>query len=225
MSYGGNQDEGQDGGQDEGGAYMPTGTYRGRAVEWALAETNDGKEQIAVLFEFLDEAHVGKRMTWYGSFSDTQLRDGRTVAEMTLDALRTMGWQGDDVSNIAALPDEVSLVVGQDTYNGVSKSKIKFVNGKAGLAIKAPMPVDKAKAFAARMKGLAVKSRQQGSAPAAARAPQQQSRGQQQPQRGGQQQGRGGQQPQRQQNDRHPNAPGNDEDIPQFDENGNPLAF
>ena len=48
---------------------------------------------------------------------------------------------------------EVSLVVENEEYEGKWSTKIKWVNSPGGLAMKSQLPADKAKAFAAKMKG------------------------------------------------------------------------
>jgi hypothetical protein len=62
--------------------------------------------------------------------------------------------------------NEVSLVVELEEYNGQTQAKVKWVNrsGAAGVAMNARMGDDQRRAFAARMKGAAVASRQQQAA-------------------------------------------------------------
>lgn len=127
---------------------IEAGTYRARAVEGALGETSTGKEQVAVVFELLD---VQQRITWYGYFSDKTL-------ESTFKALRTAGWRGQDLSDLSDLSredaPEVNLVVEHEAdQKGTVRARVRWVNSTGGVGLKAALAPDKAKAFAARMKG------------------------------------------------------------------------
>lgn len=133
---------------------LDAGTYRAQAIEAALGETDSGKEQIAVRFRLLDVE--GQEITWYGYFTDKTL-------ETTFKALRTAGWKGQDLSDLSDLcggeTPEVNLVVEHETYEnpqtGESKTRarVRWVNGTGGLALKKALDPNKAKSFAARMKG------------------------------------------------------------------------
>lgn len=144
---------------------LPAGRYRARAVEGALAETSTGRPQVAVLFTLTDPNWAGNTMTWYGYFSEK-------TQSKTLEALRTCGWKGDDLSDLAGICDnEVSIVVEHENdQDGVTRAKVRWVNRVGSLGIRAPMAPDQARAFAARMKAVAVQSRQQEAALAAAQS-------------------------------------------------------
>lgn len=126
---------------------MENGTYRGKALGAVLGETSKGAEQVAIEFGFFDAENT--RYTYFGTF-------GEKALEHTLKALRTAGWKGDDLSDLSSIggPDapEVDLVVENEEYEGKVRAKIKWVNPRGGLSLKAPLPADKAKAFAARMR-------------------------------------------------------------------------
>ena len=127
---------------------IEAGTYRARSVEGALGETSTGKEQVAVVFELLD---VGQKITWYGYFTDKTL-------ESTFRALRTAGWTGQDLSDLSTLSredaPEVHLVVEHEKdKEGQNRARVRWVNSTGGVGLKASLAPDKAKAFAARMKG------------------------------------------------------------------------
>jgi hypothetical protein len=134
---------------------LDAGNYRARAIEAALGETETGKEQVAVQFTLLDLE--GQTITWYGYFTDKTL-------ETTFKALRTAGWKGQDLTDLTDLcapaeTPEVTLVVEHETYtnpeSGESKTRarVRWVNGTGGLALKKALDPNKAKAFAARMRG------------------------------------------------------------------------
>ena len=128
---------------------LDVGTYRARALEGALGETSGGKEQVAVRFTLLDFSP--QTITWYGYFTDKTL-------ESTFRALRTAGWRGQELSDLSDLSredaPEVHLVVEHATdQQGVTRARVRWVNSTGGVGLKSQLSPDKAKAFAARMKG------------------------------------------------------------------------
>lgn len=126
---------------------LDAGTYRAKAVGAALCFTKAGAEQVAIEFELLD--CEGYRMTYFGTF-------GEKALEHTIKALRTCGWQGDDLSSYEGVDaNEVSLVIEHEEWEGKVSAKIRWINpvGPGGAALKAPMAPDQAKAFAAKMRG------------------------------------------------------------------------
>jgi hypothetical protein len=127
---------------------LKDGIYRARALGAGLGETKSGAEQVAIEFDFLD--FEGTRLTYYGTFSDK-------AVEHTLRALRTAGWRGDDLADLSSIggPDapEVDLVVENEEWEGKVRLKVRWVNPRGGLGMKAALAPDKAKAFAARMRG------------------------------------------------------------------------
>lgn len=145
------------------------GNYRGRPVRAALGQTSTGKEQIAVEFDFVDPP--GTRRTWYGFFTDATF-------DRTIDALRACGWAGTDLTDFCGeqpppgFDQEVELVVKHEEYNGQVRDRIAFINGGGGLALKAALDANQARAFAARLKGrIAAADVAAGRAPAPAKPP------------------------------------------------------
>lgn len=125
---------------------LANGRYRARAKEWGLGESSTGKEQVAVAFEFTDSEYIGQGLTWYGYFTESAL-------DITVRALRTMGWSGTDLLELSGLDtNEVELVVENEEYNGRTSAKVQFVNPIGGLALKTPMTPEKQKSFAAQMR-------------------------------------------------------------------------
>ena len=144
---------------------IQAGTYRARAIEGALGETSTGKEQVAVRFQLLD---FEQTITWYGYFTDKTL-------EGTFRALRTAGWKGQDLSDLSDLAGEtpeVHLVVEHEAYKNpqtgqtTTTAKVRWVNSTGGIGLKAQLPEDKAKAFAAKMRGALVAFDRASGAPA-----------------------------------------------------------
>ena len=139
------------------------GTFTARAVEGALGETSNGSPQIAVELQVLDDGYTGETITWFGYFTE------KTTAR-TMESLRILGWKTDDLSNLDGITEnEVKIVVVEDEYDGKTRLKVNWINRPGGLALKSPMTPDKARGFAAQMKGAAVLSR--GSAPKPAGRP------------------------------------------------------
>jgi hypothetical protein len=154
---------------------LDAGTYRAKAAEAALGETETGKEQIAVRFDLLDLE--GQSITWFGYFTEK-------TTESTIKALRTAGWKGSDLMDLSDLcnPEttpEVHLVVEHESYTnpqtGQTKvqAKVRWVNGSGGLALKKALDPNKAKAFAARMKAQVAAYDRSAGTPAPKAKPQQ----------------------------------------------------
>lgn len=119
---------------------------RARAINAAIGKAGTGTHQIAIEFEFLDETGG---ITYYGPLTDKAL-------EYTMKAIRTAGFEGDDLSDLSSLTGEtpeVMLVIGPEEYEGKVTRKVKFINSMGGLALKDALQGDDLSAFAKRMKG------------------------------------------------------------------------
>lgn len=128
---------------------LPNGIYQARATRAALGETKEGNERVAVEFELLTEGFAGQRITWYGYFTDKAF-------PITIKALRACGWYGDDLSDLSGIEiNEVELDIQNEAYEGKVSARVKWVNapGSGGMAFGSPLPTDRAKALAARMRG------------------------------------------------------------------------
>lgn len=175
--------------------------YHARACGPAqFEESGNNNMQIAVPFEIIDEGgeHHGAVITWFATMHDKADKTGKTGRDRVLESLITMGWAGDDLSELveigddaarSLMPEMVELVVAPDTYDGTTRLKVKWVNragaGRAGF--KKPLGKGDLKAFSAQMK-----STIRGVRGAAGTKPS----------------GNGASKP------AHPNAPGNQDDIP-----------
>lgn len=123
------------------------GTYTARALpHTAELIESEGKGTPGV--KIVMQLEGGGSLTWTG-----WLTGGAT--EITVKALRAMGWQGDDLSDLSTVGSvDCELVVEEEEYNGKWYPKIKFVNVPGGGAkFGAPMDAAKKRAFAARMRG------------------------------------------------------------------------
>jgi hypothetical protein len=141
------------------------GTHRARAEEWQLGVSSTGKEQIGVMFQLIGGAHEGKHITWFGYFSDGAI-------DRTLESLRHCGWDSDNLAELDSLgANEVELVIEDETYEGKTRSKVKWVNRISRLQMKEQMTPQQVAAFAARLRGKTVASKQKyGAQPAPAAA-------------------------------------------------------
>lgn len=120
--------------------------YRARATLWDLGETSTGKEQVAVEFVILTEGADVERITWFGYFTED-------TVDRTIESLRICGWTGTDLAELQGLEaNEVELVIEDDTYEGKTRAKVRWVNKPGGLALKAPLSGERKKAFAATMR-------------------------------------------------------------------------
>jgi hypothetical protein len=134
---------------------LEAGRYKARGVEAALGVAKTGTEQIAVLVEVTEGPDAGAQITWYGFFTEK-------TTERTLESLRHLGWEGDDLTELDGITaNVVSIVVEheEDQRTGEPRARVKWINGPGGLAMKDRMDPGTAKAFAQRMKGAAVASR------------------------------------------------------------------
>jgi hypothetical protein len=132
---------------------LPKGRYRARALEYAFGMTTTGREQIAVVFEILDEQFAGQRITWYGFFGDDPGRGTKTPTEITVEALRNCGWSGNDLADLSGIDaNEVILVVEQERFKGELHARVKFVN-RPSMPLKSRLSPAQVQAFAAKMRG------------------------------------------------------------------------
>jgi hypothetical protein len=134
---------------------LPKGYYTARAVSGEFGySSNKGTEQVAVEFEILDEAHAGERIHWMGFFTDK-------TTDRTMESLRICGWRTDDVTDLQGIGDnQVQLVVDHEEYDGKVLAKVQWVNRiGGGFKMGSTMSEAQKKAFSARMRGAAVKSR------------------------------------------------------------------
>lgn len=136
------------------------GTHRARAKEWAL-DVQGGKECIVVRFEFVGGQHEGRSIQWWGYFTEK-------TEDRTIESMRHCGWDSDSLAELDSLGNnEVDLVIEDEEYQGKWRSKVKWVNRLQRLNVKAPMNQAQLSAFAARMRGKTVASKQKyGAQPA-----------------------------------------------------------
>jgi len=143
---------------------LELGYHTGKAISGAPCLTSQGRDQVAVEFEFIGGPNDGKRSTWYGSFTEKS-------ADRTLESLMVAGWDGESLERLDGLgTTQVTLVVESDTYGGEARNRIAWVNRMqgSGPAIKQRMDAGRAQSLTERMRGRVMKLKQEGAAPAAA---------------------------------------------------------
>lgn len=144
---------------------------RSKAQEWTLGESESGKVYLAVSFKVKDTDGEEKFLGWRGFFTDA-------TTERTIESMRAMGFEGDDMTNLVGLDkNEVDLVVEDEEYEGKTYARVQWVNKPRGPMVKTVLEGDKAKAFAASMKAAfrahdAAGGKRTNTKPAASSAPQ-----------------------------------------------------
>lgn len=149
--------------------------YRGKAKEWTMSLSSTEKPMLVVLFDVLTEGAAEKALTWRGFFTEKTM-------DRTIESLRFMGFEGDDLSQLEGLDrNEVELVVEDEEYtDGESgevkySAKVQWVNRPKALSVKNVLEGDGLKAFAAQMKAsfrqVDAAAGKRTSAPAAAKKP------------------------------------------------------
>lgn len=128
---------------------FPAGTFNfyadWKSVTCGMSGGSNPSEQISVRIVVVDEYPDvrGKSILWFGNFSSQKAMD------ITLKALRAMGWDG---KSRIGKPDgtngmltglggtEFEGVVRHETYQSKTRAKVAFVNEKsAGFAFKEPL--------------------------------------------------------------------------------------
>lgn len=114
------------------------GIYGAIVTNWGITETQAGLPQVVVSFDVKAKEGM-KPMSWFGSLKEGKAR------EITIDALLTCGFSGDDVADIAKsvegkaleLGREVSVTVGTEAdLEGKDRQRIRWVNPIGGGAFR-----------------------------------------------------------------------------------------
>jgi hypothetical protein len=141
---------------------IEAGTYKGRGIEAALGKAQTGTFQVAVLLQLMTvDGEKAGHLTWHGSFTDQ-------TTDRTIESLRTLGWEGDDLSDLRGIDrNDVEVVVEHEVGNdGKTRPRAKWINRPATLALKNRLAPADAKVFAQKMKGHVVAQRQKSGASA-----------------------------------------------------------
>ena len=126
---------------------VPIGTYRARAVEAELCSLSQGTEHVHVLFEVVEGEYEGQFLPWFGFFSEV-------TAKRTVESLRFCGWRGCDLTDLDGVTDdEVAIEVEHWLREGRTHARVGDVRHRSRLLAAEPMPPDKVRTFAERMRG------------------------------------------------------------------------
>ena len=138
---------------------MNEGWHRGKAIDYAISESDKGTASIAVLLQVSDgdaSGDGGKIITAYLYCTDNAI-------DNTVTALRLMGWAGNDLSEFedsnaisvdTLLPNEVSFPINNEEYQGQVNARVgKICKASAGkVAVKNKVEGAAAKSFGSRFK-------------------------------------------------------------------------
>jgi hypothetical protein len=113
---------------------ITAGTYDAKVVDYGVIETKAGKPGVTVKFEFTDQDGTTQRLSWWGYFASEK------NSQITCDTLALLGWSTNDPSDLAqgagsgVLDEkrEVSIVVAPETWEGVTRMKVKYINALGG---------------------------------------------------------------------------------------------
>jgi hypothetical protein len=108
-------------------AYIKPGNYKARAVASECGIAQNGNPFLKVTFQLED----GERIDWFGRPSTPK------GEEYMVKDLRTLGYAGSDPEELHAknsddlatlLPNEVSLKIEDDEWNGNVRSRVRYIN-------------------------------------------------------------------------------------------------
>lgn len=104
------------------------GAFRAIARDFVLGKSSTGKEEISVLFEIVEDGtNKGKRITWYGYFTEGTI-------DRTLESCENAGWDGNSPDFQGIGSKECVIVIEDEEYQGKINAKVKWVNaGGRGL--------------------------------------------------------------------------------------------
>lgn len=124
-----------------------------KANDWALGVTDNGTNYVGISF-LVGEGEQQRPLTAYLYLSDA-------AADRSIEALRNMGFKGDDISVLAsgaegapdALPLDVDLTVEDEEYEGKTYERVKWINKpRGGPMVKTRLTAETASSFAAALK-------------------------------------------------------------------------
>ena len=127
--------------------HLPIGAIKAKAIDLTLGMTEkEDKEQLGVQFQITaDGEHCGKMVSTYLFFT------GPTI-DVTLKAMRAMGWKGVDPTDLSGMDKEVLIVIEHevDEKNGGKRARVRWVNA-IGVAMNKPLQGSRLSEFRARV--------------------------------------------------------------------------
>lgn len=147
------------------GRYKAKAVDQGDGVYFVLDENENTKNKfVKVQLEIIEGPEAGKTITWFGSFT-TKTVDG------TLEALRTLGFKGDDLLVQQPLTNEVSIEVQHEAdQSGKMRAKVRWIN-KLGKGTASSMDETSKRMFAAGLRDALRAKPEVGVAPVAPSKP------------------------------------------------------
>jgi len=120
---------------------LKPGKYPVKITNYGIS---DGKIAPQVMIEFMHQD--GESITWYGSLSER-------ASQQTLKALINCGLNTTEIADLAAGPASgaldmktmVQITVEESTYNGKTRTKVKWINPLSSAKFEATMTKDEAK--------------------------------------------------------------------------------
>lgn len=110
--------------------YIKPGNYKARAVESVCGIAQNGNPYLKITFALSD---TGEEIDWFGRPSTPK------GAEYMVKDLRTLGYAGQDPEELhnksaddlkTLLPNEVSLKIEDEEWNGNVRARVRFINPK-----------------------------------------------------------------------------------------------
>lgn len=138
-----------------------TGRHPVKAIKCALGIAGTGAEQIGVLVQIIEGPHAGEVCTWYGFFTDAAF-------ERTIESLRHLGWQGDDLTKLETIGSQTASAVFEveEDRDGTQRTRVAFINAALDVAMRQRMEPEAAARFAA-----AIARKLSSKAPASGKTP------------------------------------------------------
>jgi len=140
----------------------------GRAIEFGFGRAKNGTEQVGVVCELVEGDFKGKQGVWYGFFNTKE------NSERAFRSLMYLGWDGVDLTKLTGLGTKTAaLTCGEETFEGKSRWKIKFVDDPEsdGIFMADRFNPEQTADFANRMSGLLSEFRAKRPAAGAAKPP------------------------------------------------------
>lgn len=108
------------------GTIAPEAVYEARCVAIGIETTMSGKDYISADFDIVDDNGEAYTVEWRGWLTEKTERK-------TMEALRLLGWQGDDIyedmAAEGALRNKVKIDVRHEEYKGKTSARVAFING------------------------------------------------------------------------------------------------
>ena len=151
-----NRDRDRNRNDDNDQPSIPEGNFIAKGIGYEFGLTRDAKPQVLVNCEIIEGTYAGQTLPWFGYFSqDTEMR--------TLEALRYLGWQSDDLADMRGFgKTTVQIVVEhekqmQGKNAGKTFARVRWINrpGAGGIKLAKPMDAADLRRFGAKMRGLA----------------------------------------------------------------------